>query len=114
MIAIHDAGLLLFLLVVGHALADFPLQPAFLAESKNRYSTLGKIPWPYALSAHALIHGGFVGALTGSAILGVAETVTHWITDWLKCGNRISLAADQAVHIACKVAWFLVVLKFLR
>ena len=114
MIAIHDPGLLLFLLIAGHALADFPLQPSFLAESKNRYSTLGTILWPYALSAHALIHGGFVAVLTGSAVLGVAETVTHWITDWLKCGNRIGLAADQAVHIACKVAWFLVVLKFLR
>lgn len=114
MIPIHDPGLLLFLLIVGHALADFPLQPSFLAESKNRYSRLGTIPWPYALSAHALIHGGFVAVLTGSAVLGVAETVSHWITDWTKCEDRIGLAADQVIHIACKGVWVLAVLQFAR
>ncbi len=114
MMTTHGVGLLLLLLLTAHALADFPLQPSFLAESKNRYSTLGTIPWPYALSAHALIHGGFVAVLTGSAVLGVAETVTHWVTDWVKCEDRIGLAADQALHIACKVVWLLAVLQFMR
>ena len=91
MITTYGAGLLLLLLLTAHALADFPLQTPFLAEGKSRHSALGKIYWPYALSAHALIHGGFVGALTGSAVLGFAEAVIHWITDWLKCEDRISL-----------------------
>jgi hypothetical protein len=114
MIVTHGTGLLLLLLLSAHALADFPLQTRFLAEGKNRHSALGRIYWPYALSAHALIHGGFVGALTGSVALGVAEVVLHWVTDWLKCDGHIGLAADQAIHIGCKVTWALAVLAFFR
>lgn len=109
MITIHEAGLLLLLMLTAHSLADFPLQTPFLAEGKNRHSPLGKEIWPYALSAHALIHGGFVGAITGSVVLGSAETVAHWITDWLKCEGRIGLPTDQAIHVGCKMARLLVV-----
>ena len=53
-----------------------------------------------------MIHGGFVTAITGSALLGVAEAVAHGVTDWMKCEGRFSLNTDQAIHIACKIAWF--------
>lgn len=114
MIMTHDAALLLLFLLMGHALADFPLQPAILADSKCPHSATGKIPWPYALSAHAVIHGGFVGAFTGSAVLALAETVAHAVTDWLKCENRIGAGTDQAIHVLCKVVWFAVYLGFAR
>lgn len=96
---------LLFLLVAAHALADYPLQGPFLSEAKNRNTSVGKVFWPHALFAHAMIHGGFVLLLTGSIWLAVAEVVIHSITDWLKCESRISLNTDQFVHIACKVVW---------
>jgi hypothetical protein len=81
----HDPATMLFLLLAGHAIADYPLQGSFLAEGKNRHTTLGREYWPHALAAHAVIHGGFVVAVTGSAALGIAETVAHGITDWMKC-----------------------------
>lgn len=100
-----DFAHLLFFLLVGHALADYPLQGDFLAQAKNHNTPVGKVFWPHALSAHALIHGGFVAVITGSPLLGVAEAVVHAVTDWLKCDMRISLNTDQAIHIACKVLW---------
>jgi hypothetical protein len=101
---------LLLILLAGHAVADFPLQGTFLAEGKNRHTAIGRIWWPYALTAHALIHAGFVTVLTGSAMLGFAEMSAHWLTDWLKCEGRISIHVDQAIHIGCKLLWFLLIL----
>jgi hypothetical protein len=97
--------MMLFLLVVGHALADYPLQGDFLANGKNRNTAIGAIFWPHALFAHSVIHGGFVAIITGSVFLGILETAIHAVTDWLKCENKISLRTDQAIHFACKVAW---------
>lgn len=94
---------LLFLLLVGHALADYPLQGPFLSEAKNRNTAIGKMFWPHALAAHSVIHGGFVLLLTGSLFLAMVEVVIHGVTDWLKCEGEITLNHDQAVHIACKV-----------
>lgn len=96
---------LLFLLLAAHALADYPLQGDFLAQAKNRNTPIGKLFWPHALFAHSMIHGGFVLLLTGSIWLALGEVMIHAATDWLKCENRISLNADQFVHIFCKICW---------
>lgn len=96
---------LLFLLVAAHALCDYPLQGPFLSEAKNRNTALGKMFWPHALFAHAMIHGGAVLLLTGSIVLAALEVVIHAGTDWLKCEGRITLSTDQAVHIGCKLLW---------
>lgn len=96
------------LLLFGHALADYPLQGDFLARAKNRAAPVPGFPWWHALGAHAVIHGGFVGVITGVWWLGVAEAAAHFLIDDAKCRGRISLNADQAFHIACKVVWFLV------
>ncbi len=101
---------LLFFLIVGHSLSDYPLQGDFLSAAKNRNTPIGKLFWPHALFAHSMIHGGFVAILTGSVWLGVAESVIHGATDWLKCENKISLNVDQAIHVTCKFIWaFLVI-----
>ncbi|MBI1779459.1 MAG: DUF3307 domain-containing protein [Proteobacteria bacterium] len=97
--------MMLFLLLAGHALADFPLQGEFLSQAKNRHTTIGKTYWPHALAAHSMIHGGLVALITGSVALGIAEAVAHGITDWLKCEGTLNLHQDQAIHIACKFAW---------
>lgn len=100
-----DPAPMLFLLLVAHALADYPLQGEFLAAGKNRRTDIGRLFWVWCLPAHALIHGGFVFAITGSLALGVAETAAHGVTDWLKCEGRIGLHADQTIHVVCKVGW---------
>jgi hypothetical protein len=99
---------ILFFLLVGHALADYPLQGDFLSQAKNRNTAIGKMFWLHALPAHSLIHGGFVALITGSVGLGIAETVIHGITDFLKCENKINIHVDQAIHILCKVLWVVI------
>lgn len=106
---IDAAPLELFaLLLVAHALADYPLQGDFLAKAKNRTAPIPGVPWWQALSAHALIHAGFVGVLTGHLWLGVAEFIAHWLADDAKCRGRIGFNTDQAIHVACKALWALI------
>lgn len=96
---------MLCLLIVAHAVADYPLQGDFLARAKNRTAPIPGFPFWQALTAHAVIHGGMVGIITGNIGLGLAEVAAHWITDDLKCRGKIGLNTDQAIHIVCKVAW---------
>ncbi len=96
------------LLLFGHALADYPLQGDFLARAKNRTAPIPGVPWWQALGAHAVIHGGFVGVITGIWWLGVAEAVVHFVIDDAKCRGLISFNCDQANHVAFKVLWALI------
>lgn len=103
------ALVLLFWLLVGHALCDFPLQQAYLSRAKNRWANPpSDTPWWIALLAHGLIHGGSVALLTGRIELGIAETVLHMIIDYNKCAGRIGVVLDQALHVLCKVVWVIV------
>lgn len=97
--------LMLFQMLVLHALCDFPLQGDYLAKAKNPCAPLPGTPWPIALAAHALIHGGAVMLVTGSLTLGIAETTAHAAIDIAKCRGAISYTTDQALHVACKIAW---------
>jgi hypothetical protein len=101
------AGRMLFLMMAGHAVADYPLQGRDLSEAKRRPG-LGCVQY---LLLHGLIHGGFVALVTGRWELGVAETILHASIDWLKARRRINHLTDQALHALCKVLWVLVVLK---
>lgn len=95
-----------FLAMVGcHALADYPLQGDFLAKGKNRTAPIAGVPWWQILSAHAVIHGLFVGIVTKRPLLGIAEAIIHAVTDDAKCRGRISYNQDQAIHITCKAVW---------
>ena len=60
--------------------------------------------------ADLVIHGGIVYLLTGSLALGLIETFAHGLIDFAKCEGKIGLNTDQALHIACKIAYVLVVL----
>jgi hypothetical protein len=93
------------LMVAGHALADYPLQGDFLAKAKNHAAPIPGVPFYQALGAHSAIHAGFVGVITGSIWLALAEFTIHTATDYAKCDGRISYNTDQAIHIGCKVAW---------
>jgi hypothetical protein len=96
---------MLFMLMVGHALADFPLQGDFLSNAKNRRTHLGKVYWKHALPAHGLIHGGFVAIFTGVVWFGIAEAIFHAIIDYMKGEELIDHNTDQLMHIICKIGW---------
>lgn len=119
---------LLLLLVAGHYLADFPLQPDFVARMKSRvfFESIGF----HCLTAHAMIHGLVAAAVV--SVLGyrwlmpfLVVAVTHWLIDFGKAWDgwpdnwRITQGAkwsgkpdarglyginiDQALHIAVLV-----------
>ncbi len=99
-----------FALLVGHAIADFPLQAGPMATEKCRRSPSDlqrSVPWYYWLSAHALIHGGAVYLITHSLTLGLLETIVHWIIDFAKCEDWTNIHIDQLLHVACKLVWCL-------
>ena len=95
----------LLLLIAAHAYFDYAGQGDFMAKAKNQEAPIPGVPWYQPLTAHAAIHGGAVGLITGSLWLGIAEFVVHWVTDHLKCHCFISYNTDQAVHVGCKVLW---------
>jgi hypothetical protein len=96
---------LFFLLLIGHAIADFALQNDFMAMAKNHTTDLGKQFWHWVLPAHALIHSGFVYMITGSFTLTLVEFIAHSVIDFAKCDGEISLNMDQFLHIACKALY---------
>lgn len=100
----------LFLLLAGHALADYPLQGDFLARGKNHKNPIDGVPFYHCLAPHALIHGGIVCLVTGSLILGILETIIHAVIDYGKCDGRYGLNVDQALHVACKLLWIAILL----
>jgi hypothetical protein len=108
------AGKLLFALLIGHALADYPLQGAFLARAKDRHSDSGalfgeqKAPkglWIHALTAHSLVHAGAVWLITGSVLLTVVELLLHWLIDFAKCEGWTGFHTDQLLHVLCKIGY---------
>lgn len=102
-----EALTLFALLLAAHALCDYPLQGDWLSKAKNHTLELvpGEAIWPGALASHAAIHGAAVGLVTGSPLLGLAEFVLHAAIDFAKCDGRLSYNVDQALHVACKLAW---------
>jgi hypothetical protein len=108
---------LLFFLLAGHALMDYALQSETIATCKCRRcdSPIAKsVPWYYWLTAHAVLHGAAVGVVVrwfgkgwdAVVVLVAAETVVHWLIDYGKCEKWYGIAADQTLHVACKVLWF--------
>jgi hypothetical protein len=109
------AAQMFFALVIGHAVADYPLQGEFLAMCKNRrFLVRLKDPqrppelWVYCMAAHCLIHAGAVWVITGSVALGVVELVLHWLLDQAKCEGKTTFAMDQWGHVVCKAGYVVV------
>lgn len=80
-------GELIFALILGHYVADFPLQPDFVAKSKGKVfkASIGF----HTLTAHAAIHafvaGGIALALGYSWLFpAIAVGATHWLIDFGK------------------------------
>lgn len=98
----------LFLLLVAHALADFPLQGDFLSKAKNHLAPIPGVQWWQAMAAHCLIHAGAVWLILRSPTFAAMEFVAHFIIDHQKCAGRITFGGDQLLHIAYKVAYVLI------
>ncbi len=101
---------MLFLLLAGHAYADFALQTPHHSAAKCPGNKTG-IPWQVGLGYHALIHGGIVALVTGYWWLGVAETIIHGTTDHIKWRRWIDPLTDQAIHIGCKIIWVIIAIS---
>jgi hypothetical protein len=100
-----------FYLMIGHAFADFALQPDHIAKGKNRFARRppnydeeahgpydGRL-WVMAMTAHALIHAGFVIVITGEPFLGLWQFVTHWLIDFERTSGRLTPWQDQTLHV---------------
>lgn len=96
---------MLLALIMVHALCDYPLQGDFLSKAKNPAAPIPGVPWYQAMGAHALIQGGGVWFVTHSVAAAMLETVAHAAIDYAKCRGWLSFNADQLLHVACKVAW---------
>ncbi|MEX2580142.1 MAG: DUF3307 domain-containing protein [Verrucomicrobiales bacterium] len=113
-----SAAILLFALLIGHAFADFPLQGEFLSQGKNRNNQPPRLAdgkkspkdlWVYLMTAHCLIHAGFVWVVSGYVVLAFAEFVLHWVIDVVKCEGSTSFATDQWLHVATKVLYVVLI-----
>lgn len=111
-----NALIVFWVLLLGHALADFPLQGEFLAVGKDPNGDLSAVTggrqwpprvWIYCLSIHALIHAAVVLLITHSFILSLIECVLHWVIDWAKNEGWTNFYSDQALHILCKAVYVL-------
>lgn len=103
--------------VFAHCLADYPLQGDFLARAKNRSAPIPGVPWLQAMGAHVAIHAGFVLIIAFefsdpklALTLAAIEAAVHFATDDSKCTGKIGFNTDQAIHIACKLAYACVIL----
>lgn len=100
---------MLCLLMFGHFLADYAFNSEFMVKGRDRTKPLPNTPWYQVMFAHAALHGGFVGIITGSVWLGLAETAIHFVIDDAKCtkkfGEKNAYNIDQYLHFQCKVAW---------
>ncbi len=109
---------MLFKLLVGHAVADFALQSDFIARMKSRWNDQsGTGMWIYVSISHALVHGGAVYLATvtrrkADDVVFIAETGAHWLIDYGKCANMISLHTDQFMHVLCKCLWIYLLLNY--
>lgn len=99
---------LFFAFAIAHALADFPLQGDYLARMKRRDQASTPSEWIIALSAHSLVQAGGVWLVSGSALLGATELGLHWLIDLGKGEGKFGYATDQFLHLACKLAYVVV------
>ena len=95
---------LLAFMAMGHCVADYPLQTDRIAVEKCPGCDI-TLNWRWWLCAHAGVHAFFVALITGLPILGLGEWLLHTIIDYGKCRRLYNLAADQSLHIICKLIW---------
>lgn len=112
-----------FLLLAGHAFADFPLQNGPMATCKCRCAKdpiQASVPWYYWLGAHSLIHGGMVSvivnwcgfSMNAAVFMGISETIVHFLIDFCKCEKLYGIFVDQFLHVVCKFVWAILLINY--
>ncbi len=99
---------ILFFLLCGHFIFDFPLQGDTVAREKNPGSTseLQKhVPFYYWAVAHAFSHAFAVALATRSMLCALIELGSHLVIDYLKCKQVFNIHVDQALHISFKLLY---------
>lgn len=94
-----DIWHLFLVLIAGHYLADFPLQPPFVAEKKGLVfkESIGF----HCLTSHAAVHGLVAAALAAACgvdrwfALGVIAVLVHWVIDF---GKSSQFLDDRFPH----------------
>ena len=113
-----SAAVVFFALMIGHALADFPLQGEFLSVAKNRryqppadkkFFPVTPRLWIYCMTVHTLVQAGAVWVITSSVLLGFIEFVVHWLIDFVKCEGSTGFEFDQWLHIGTKVVYVILI-----
>lgn len=104
--SLPEAAGLLTLLLAGHAVADSYLQPSWLSQRKYDGDLAVRLR---ALLMHGAVHALPVSLATGVPLLALAELVIHPAIDLGKSRGWYGMWSDQVLHVACKVAWVLVV-----
>jgi hypothetical protein len=110
---------LFFKLLIGHAVADYALQPPNIALGKNRHAgppkeyneaIHGKRQpiWVMVMAAHTLIHAGAVWVITADPVLAFWQFLTHYAIDTMKCERWFNVWIDQALHVAVLAATALI------
>lgn len=96
-----------FLLVAAHNLADFCIQGDAAAIGKNKDIDSAKfgVGWYYWMSGHCFTQGLLVALVTQNAFIGLAETIFHFVIDYLTCKKLISIHSDQFLHYVSKIVW---------
>lgn len=108
--AMAPYAILFFWLIVGHCLADYPLQGDFMAKAKSRMQPVTGFNWWIVMTAHCFIHAGAVAYVTGSVCLGLIEFVLHFIIDDLKTMGKTRFRTGQLLHVLCKILYLYIVI----
>lgn len=95
----------LFLLVCGHAVADFGLQSEWAAANK----VPGRPYWYHMMASHCLMHALGVFLATQSLGCAVGEMVAHFAIDTAKSQGKIGFELDQFLHLLCKMIWWVLI-----
>lgn len=88
-------------LLLGHYIADKVLQPGQMSQLKRDADPHVRWRW---LLAHGCIHG-FIVSLVLPPPFALLEVAAHAAIDRGKGRGWYGTAADQALHVLCKLVW---------
>lgn len=91
----------LYELLLAHAITDYALQGAWMAQEKQ---AVWSDNWAWILGAHGVVNGAGVYYVTGSIWLSVGEIIVHSLIDYM----GMSTGIDQALHMLSKIMWVII------
>ena len=96
----------IFKLCFAHALGDMALQTSFMATHKKRKNNK---EWYMVLFGHAIMNGGCMWIVTGNEIIGIVETIFHFLIDLCKSEGYFNNKIDQLLHFVCIIMYLILI-----